>query len=65
MKSKEFNLQVRELNRQYRELFHELPCIEDYACSREEFLEAMQEAIQSQRKINLILKKIEQAESSF
>ena len=63
MTNAEFNAQVRPLNIQYKELFQEIPCIADYACSREEFLQAMQKAVETKQEISVyvspVIKKIE------
>lgn len=37
------------------ELFQEVPCIEHYACTREEFLQAMEQAISDNREISTII----------
>ena len=45
MDDKTFNQAKRPLNIAYRDVFHDIPCIQDYSCSREEYLSAMKKSI--------------------
>ena len=57
MDDKTFHARLRELNKQYFELFGEIPCISDYSCTRDEYIDAMKEAIQKRKKLSDYLKK--------
>ena len=41
----EFGKKCQQLNRQYRQLFGSIPSPVDYACTREQFLEALEKSI--------------------
>lgn len=47
MRDKEFNKVLRILNVRYKEIFDYIPQITDYSCSRDEYIEAMNNAIAS------------------
>ena len=57
MDNKTFNAECRKLNIQYRDIFEEIPCMQDYSCTREEYISAMQEAIRTGKKTNTMLRK--------
>lgn len=57
MKNKEFYAKCRELNAAYYNIFNEIPCIQDYSCSREEFIAAINQAIKMETRIDKILTK--------
>ena len=57
MDNQTFNKTKRELNRQYAEIFGEIPCIQDYSCTRDEFIDALNTAIISNVKIDKLLKR--------
>ena len=56
MDDKSFNEIIRALNKQYLELFEEIPCITDYSCTRDEYVSAMQKAILEKRELRVFLK---------
>lgn len=47
MKNAEFNNAVRPLNIKYRDRFGAIPCITDFSCTREEYLEPMEMAVKN------------------
>lgn len=55
MENQEFNKLVRELNVKYRDIFGSIPCITDYSCTREEYLNAMKNAVEKRIPISLLL----------
>lgn len=57
MDDKTFNQAKRTLNIAYRDIFHAIPCIQDYSCSREEYLSAMKKSIESGQPIDTFLNK--------
>lgn len=57
MDDKTFNQAKKPLNIAYRDVFHEIPCIQDYSCSREEYLSAMKKSIETGQSIESFLKK--------
>lgn len=52
MKNEEFNQRLRQINPKYKECFGYIPCITDYACSRDEYLATMEKAINEGRDIS-------------
>lgn len=58
MDNQTFNKIKRELNKQYAEIFGEIPCIQNYSCTREEYIEALETAINGNLKIDKLLKPI-------
>lgn len=52
MKNEEFSQRLRQVNPKYKECFGYIPCITDFACSREEYLAAMERAIEEERDIS-------------
>jgi len=57
MNSIEFGLTCKPYNIRYRDLFGEIPSYDDFACTQEEYLEALQKAIADKIKIDGILKR--------
>ena len=55
METKEFNTLLRVKNKKYLELFGYIPCITDYSCDRERYLEALDEAIRTKKELKTIL----------
>lgn len=55
MENQEFNKLVRALNVKYRDIFGSIPCITDYSCTREEYLNAMQSAVEKRIPISSLL----------
>ena len=51
----EFGRRCKPLNKQYLELFGTIPCIQEYACSREEFLTALETAVETKQEIGYLL----------
>lgn len=51
----EFGNKCRALNGQYKELFGYIPAQSDYACTREEFLEALCNSIETKKEISFFL----------
>ena len=47
MENKEFNKRLRSVNKQYREIFGYIPCITDYACTREKYIDALEMSIRT------------------
>lgn len=54
----EFNKSLRELNKAYRTLFNIIPCISDYSCTRDEYVNALKKSIEEKKEISNFLKKI-------
>ncbi len=55
----EFVLKLRPYNKRYKAIFGYVPCDDDYACSREEYFNALLEAIETKQDIsNFIQKKV-------
>ncbi|MCD7885944.1 MAG: hypothetical protein LUI87_19980 [Lachnospiraceae bacterium] len=57
MKNAEFNTECIKWNKPYKEKFGVIPSIRDYACSREEYLEAMKKAVETGQPLETFLKK--------
>ena len=51
MDIKEFNSIIRPKNVKYRDMFGYIPTINEYSCTREQFIKAMDDAIQENREI--------------
>lgn len=51
----EFGKQCRPLNDEYYKKFGVIPSPADYACSREEFLDALKQAIEQNKQIDTII----------
>lgn len=51
MQNKEFNKRLRLVNKQYREIFGYIPCITDYVCTREKYMDALEMAIKTKREL--------------
>lgn len=52
MKNEEFSQRLRQVNSKYKECFGYIPRITDYACPREEYIAAMEKAIDEGRDIS-------------
>ena len=50
-----FNKEKRSLNKLYLEIFGIVPCMQDYNCSREQYIEAMKKSINTKIAIEKIL----------
>lgn len=46
---------MKPLNIKHKKIFGYIPRITDYSCSREEYLNAMKEAIESKKPLSVIL----------
>ncbi len=57
MKSIEFGKKCRPYHIQYRDIFGEIPCYTDYACSQDEYFEALQQAIETKTELSAFLLK--------
>ena len=57
MNSMEFGMLCKPLNLAYRDLFGAIPVPSEYACSREEFLDAIKKAVNDRQPIETYLKK--------
>ncbi|MCD8105087.1 MAG: hypothetical protein LUF35_08825 [Lachnospiraceae bacterium] len=55
MKNAEFNAECIKWNKEYKELFGVIPSIRDYACSREEFLDALRKSIETRSPVETYL----------
>lgn len=55
MQDKEFNVILRKLNFKYKEVFDYIPQITDYSCSREEYIKALNSAINSKKDISMFI----------
>lgn len=53
----EFNKSIRELNKQYRTLFGSIPCIQNFSCTRENYIAALRKAVEDKVKIETLLNK--------
>ena len=47
-----FNTVVPELNKKYFFIFNEIPCISDYSCTREEYVNALKRSIREKSEIS-------------
>ena len=57
MNSIEFGLTCKPYNIKYRDLFGEVPSYSDYACTQEEYLEALQKSVAEKLRIDAFLKR--------
>ena len=55
MDNQTFNKEKRQLNKAYFDVFGEVPCMQHFVCSREEYLEALKKAISSKTKVEQLL----------
>lgn len=53
-----FNKEKKKLNKEYYTVFNKIPCIQMFSCSREEYLNAMREAIKTKTPIEHYLQKV-------
>lgn len=58
MEHREFVKACQPLNIKYRDMFHCIPDPADYHCTREQFLHALQIAVETKTEIDKILSKI-------
>ena len=54
----QFNKSIRDLNKRYFEIFNTIPKIQDYSCSREEYVEALTKSVEERKEIETFLKYI-------
>jgi len=59
MTAKEFTIKCVPYNKQYNELFNEVPCPRDYIASQDEFYKALSAAIIEKKPLTEYLKKID------
>lgn len=52
-----FNKNVKQLNKKYFQTFGEIPCMQNFDCSREEYILALKQSINENIKIDNILAK--------
>ena len=57
MNTIEFGKACKPYNAQYKKLFNVIPCPANYACTREEFFEALIKAVDSRQPIEIFLQK--------
>lgn len=57
MRSTEFNQKCRELNKSYIKLFGYIPSPSDYACTNDQFAEALSKAVEDKKEISNYLSK--------
>lgn len=57
MNDSEFNKKIRILNSKYKILFQKIPCITDYSCSREEYVEALKKAVLEKQSLDNYVKR--------
>lgn len=55
MDNNTFNSKKRALNKAYFEIFGVIPCIQDFSCTREEYLEALNAAIKTKTEVEKLL----------
>lgn len=53
-----FNKNLRPLNKAYYEIFGVVPCMQGFDCTREEYVNALKEAIDTNKKIEQLLRPI-------
>lgn len=53
-----FNKELRPLNKDYYELFGVVPCMQGFDCTREEYVNALKEALETNKKIELLLRTV-------
>lgn len=52
-----FNKKTHELNKAYYDIFGVVPCIQGFACSREEYIDALEKAVTTNTIIEKLLPK--------
>ena len=62
MNNIEFGKKCQPLNKKYFEFFNYIPTPTDYVASREEYLVALQKAVDDKVEISTLLKKIEEVD---
>ncbi len=55
MDNHSFNTCIRPLNIKYSKIFRRIPRITDYSCTREEYVEALKQAVEKKKPLNEIL----------
>ena len=50
-----FNKSLRELNKAYFDLFGDIPCIENFSCSRQKYVDALKQSVEEKKKIEELL----------
>lgn len=58
MEHREFVRACQPWNIKYRDLFHDIPDPADYHCTREQFLQALQNAVETETEIDRYLTRI-------
>lgn len=53
----EFNKSIRNLNKLYRALFGSIPCIQNFSCSRESYINALRKSVEDKVRIETLLSK--------
>lgn len=64
MEHREFVKACQPWNIKYRDLFHYIPDPAEYHCTREQFLQALQAAVESKNEIDQYLKKIKMRDNT-
>lgn len=64
MNNIEFGKKCQPLNKKYYELFKYIPTPSDYIATREEYLVALQSAVDNEVEISTILKRIEEVDDN-
>lgn len=57
MDSITFNKKTHQLNKSYYDIFGVVPCMQGFACSREEYIEALEKAVSTNIEIEKLLPK--------
>lgn len=53
-----FNKEMRQLNKAYCDMFGVVPCIQEFDCSREDYIEALKKAVSTKTEIEKLLHKV-------
>ena len=64
MNNIEFGKKCQQLNKKYYELFKYIPTPSDYIATRDEYLVALQSAVDNEVEISTILKRIEEVDDN-
>ena|GEM_PF-763513 len=57
MTAKEFSIKCQPHNLKYRDLFGDIPCRQDYACTQDEYYDALINSINNKKPISEYLRK--------
>ena len=57
MDSITFNTKTHQLNKAYYDIFGVVPCMQGFACSREDYIEALEKAVSTKTEIDKLLPK--------